>query len=266
MKKQIFAGILASAMAVTCATAVSAETVSANKTYDNGLVVDGSSGWNSNSSDTFVITDAGVTITFTNEPFIRDKENYSSFVFETVATDKADGVTMIAGANCWTYDASGAANANTVNVPKTTFVTSWGDDWDKYVAGSTGDIELNAKKTAADTVTYSIKFTNGETETYTSVYPDGVPDGLELKMGSDGGKITIKSAVFGGTAAPTEENKDDEKTNEPSTTEAPKPGDTNATTPDKDKNTPDTGIEGVAVVAGLAIVAAGAIVVAKKRK
>ena len=41
-------------------------------------------------------------------------------------------------------------------------------------------------------------------------------------------------------------------------------GDTNATTPDK--NTPDTGVEGVAVVAGLAIVAAGAVVVAKKRK
>ena len=33
-----------------------------------------------------------------------------------------------------------------------------------------------------------------------------------------------------------------------------------------DKNTPNSGIEGVAVVAGLAIVAAGAVVVAKKRK
>ncbi len=37
-----------------------------------------------------------------------------------------------------------------------------------------------------------------------------------------------------------------------------------ATTPDK--NQPDTGVEGVAVVAGLAILATGAIVVAKKRK
>lgn len=41
-------------------------------------------------------------------------------------------------------------------------------------------------------------------------------------------------------------------------------GDTNQTTPDK--NSPDTGVEGVAVVAGLAIIAAGAVVVAKKRK
>ena len=40
--------------------------------------------------------------------------------------------------------------------------------------------------------------------------------------------------------------------------------DTTATT--GDKTTPDTGVEGVAAVAGLAIVAAGAVIVAKKRK
>ena len=36
--------------------------------------------------------------------------------------------------------------------------------------------------------------------------------------------------------------------------------------PSTDKNQPNTGVEGVAVVAGLAVLAAGAIVVAKKRK
>lgn len=41
-------------------------------------------------------------------------------------------------------------------------------------------------------------------------------------------------------------------------------GDTNQ--PTTDKNSPDTGVEGVAVVAGLAVIAAGAVVVAKKRK
>lgn len=41
-------------------------------------------------------------------------------------------------------------------------------------------------------------------------------------------------------------------------------GDVNQTT--GDKNSPDTGVEGVAVVAGLAVIAAGAVVVAKKRK
>ncbi|MGN0597423.1 MAG: hypothetical protein ACI4J1_08880 [Ruminiclostridium sp.] len=38
------------------------------------------------------------------------------------------------------------------------------------------------------------------------------------------------------------------------------------TTTTGDKTTPDTGVEGVAAVAGLAIVAAGAVIVAKKRK
>lgn len=42
-------------------------------------------------------------------------------------------------------------------------------------------------------------------------------------------------------------------------------GNTNSTAT-TDKGNADTGVEGVAVVAGLAIVAAGAIVVAKKRK
>lgn len=41
-------------------------------------------------------------------------------------------------------------------------------------------------------------------------------------------------------------------------------GDTNQ--PVADKNNADTGVEGVAVVAGLAVIAAGAVVVAKKRK
>lgn len=41
-------------------------------------------------------------------------------------------------------------------------------------------------------------------------------------------------------------------------------GDVNQTT--GDKNSPDTGVEGVAVVAGIAVIAAGAIVISKKRK
>ena len=47
------------------------------------------------------------------------------------------------------------------------------------------------------------------------------------------------------------------------TTAAPAAGDTTATT--TDKTSADTGVEGVAVAAGLAIIAAGAVVIAKKR-
>ena len=49
------------------------------------------------------------------------------------------------------------------------------------------------------------------------------------------------------------------------TTDAPAAGDVDAAT-DSSKGSPDTGVEDVAVVAGLAIVAAGAVLVSKKRK
>ena len=48
-------------------------------------------------------------------------------------------------------------------------------------------------------------------------------------------------------------------------TAAPEAGDVDAAT-DSSKGSPDTGVEDVAVVAGLAIVAAGAVLVSKKRK
>lgn len=47
---------------------------------------------------------------------------------------------------------------------------------------------------------------------------------------------------------------------------APAPDNGNTDAPTADKNTPDTGVEGVAVIAALAIVATGAVVVARKRK
>ena len=47
---------------------------------------------------------------------------------------------------------------------------------------------------------------------------------------------------------------------------APAPDGGSATTPDASKGSPDTGVEGVAAVAGLAVVAAGAVVLSKKRK
>ncbi len=47
---------------------------------------------------------------------------------------------------------------------------------------------------------------------------------------------------------------------------APAPDNGNTDAPTADKNTPDTGVEGVAIVAALAIVATGAVVVARKRK
>ena len=63
--------------------------------------------------------------------------------------------------------------------------------------------------------------------------------------------------------APAEEETTEEEA--PAVEEAPAAGDVAGTT-DSSKGSPDTGVEDVAVVAGLAIVAAGAVLVSKKRK
>ncbi len=78
------------------------------------------------------------------------------------------------------------------------------------------------------------------------------------------GNVVAPAAAGGATGGTTGGTTDNEGDGEGETTTAPDNG--NTSTPTEDKNTPDTGVEGVAVVAGLAIVAAGAVVVAKKRK
>ena len=93
------------------------------------------------------------------------------------------------------------------------------------------------------------------------VQPNYDEDGNE----GDPGVATLKSVTLydasgnvvtagGADATPAPDNSGDNNVS----------GDTTQTT--DDKNSPDTGVEGVAVVAGIAIVAAGAVVVAKKRK
>ncbi len=80
---------------------------------------------------------------------------------------------------------------------------------------------------------------------------------------------TDKSAGAGNDDTTAEETKPTESGDAATTTDAAATttgaaGNTNK--PTNDKNNADTGIEGVAIVAGLAVLAAGAVVVAKKRK
>ena len=85
--------------------------------------------------------------------------------------------------------------------------------------------------------------------------------------------VTFTISGLGGAAAEDAEEAEEEttedtateETTEDTTTEAPSTGDVSAET-DASKGSPDTGIEDVAVVAGLAIVAGGAVLVSKKRK
>ena len=263
MKKKILAAVLAGAMMLSSAVVVSAEeepdtTVTEDTVFEPHIVVDGVATWNSaGSKKTFPIDELGVTVTFENEPFKRDTENWSNFVFETISgdTDTVKGVSLRADAFGWTY------NDNATVEPAWTAETSWGGDWDAFKVSAPGTVKLTAKKASADTVTFSIAFANGATEVYTVTYPGGVPDGLEFVVGADGGKITLQSVAYAGSAAAPSEGDDDDD-DDAGNNNTPAPAPSNPT----DKGSPSTGVEGVAVIAGLAVIAAGAVVVAKKRK
>ena len=101
---------------------------------------------------------------------------------------------------------------------------------------------------------YIVSFYN----TYHSKDKDGNEIADVISSSDFGNKVEVTFTVSGlGGAednAPTTDAADNQ----------PVAGDTTQST--DDKNSPDTGVEGVAVVAGIAVIAAGAIVVAKKRK
>lgn len=110
---------------------------------------------------------------------------------------------------------------------------------------------------------------------YIAKYPDAaeaaVPDMIILTVGGGKGSII---AEFASDEAPTETEAAPAETEAapaeteaaPAETTAANAGNDTVTAPSTDKGNADTGVEGVAVVAGLAIIAAGAVVIAKKRK
>lgn len=97
---------------------------------------------------------------------------------------------------------------------------------------------------------YSFNITNGVRAQLINVYDNlaAIPN-----EGYTSIKVTFDITGLGG-GAPAADNTD---------TDAPS---TPATTPSDNKGSPDTGVEGVAVVAGAAIAAAGVVLLSKKRK
>ena len=90
------------------------------------------------------------------------------------------------------------------------------------------------------------------------------PTIIDISSLGEWSKIDVTFEVYGldeATEAPAEEAPAEEAPAE----EAPATGDVDATT-DSTKGSPDTGVADVAAVAGLAVLAGGAFIVAKKRK
>lgn len=251
MKKQIFAGILASAMAVTCAATVSAvektDAITGNHTV---------TGFFNEKTDAIEIKDGeSYTISFHNKS--NGSNNYENFVLAIVgevgdAYTGADQEVLIVRADAWGWgggysdlvapDGSGNALAFESDV-------NW-DTWGTEM-GAGVDVVINLKK-SGNTITYDAKVGAYSIKT-TATSGKALPDTVYAFLTGENVELTNIKTVKNGAAAPAPDN-----------TNAAAPGNTNATTPNK--GTPDTGVEGVAVVAGIAIVAAGAIVVAKKRK
>lgn len=107
-----------------------------------------------------------------------------------------------------------------------------------------GDIEGNGK------IRIEINNAYGDTNAAPAINVDDI--NFDEKIA-----VTFTISGLGGAAA--------EDTTGGETAEAPAT-DAAATTPAADKGSPDTGVEGIAAVAGVAALAAGALIVAKKRK
>lgn len=186
--KKILAGALAGIMVLGSAVSVMAENVDESKTYSDGLVVDGTSEWNSGGGDQYLLKDDfDVTVDFYNEAFLRDASNWSNFVFEIFGGEGTKGITLRADAYGWTYGEEGASEPTYENT------NSWDGDWTNWATiCDKQNVSLTASKTSDTTVTVDIKFeTSGESEQYVITYPDGVPSEMRLQVGADGGKITI---------------------------------------------------------------------------
>jgi len=93
------------------------------------------------------------------------------------------------------------------------------------------------------------------------------PDETVISSEDFGGKVECTFTITGFKAADSAPAAEETQAPAAEETKAPanNAGDTN-TAAGADKNNADTGVEGVAAVAGIAIIAAGAIVIAKKRK
>ena len=172
---------------------VFAADVDTSRDYGDGLVVDGSAGWNSTGGDNYLLNGQfDVTITFKNEPFKRDTNAWSNFVFELFDGANTEGYTLRADNYGWIF-------SNAKVKPPFESTNSWNYDWAAFKTMCTANpiVTLNLKKTSNTTVTAYMEFKPSEqgtaaaNQTYTIKYPNGVPASMKVRVGADGGKVTI---------------------------------------------------------------------------
>ena len=154
-----------------------------------GQLGDASAGFNIACGDQYTLTgDFDTTLRFYVDAYLNttDVLNWHNFLIEFVSTDTTPWIDMRADAYAWT-------NGEQTNKPTITCQISW--DWlaegFNWVENSDDQyITMNFKKTAADTVVVSILFEVSQlTESYTLVYPEGVPSTITAQVGGEVAKL-----------------------------------------------------------------------------
>ena len=252
MNKKILAGALASVMAVACAANVSA--VDKVDAITGDLTVTAFFGEKTNAVE--VQDGASCTITFHNQS--NGSNNWDNYLVAIVgevgdAYTGADQEIAIIRADNWGWGGgySDFVDPNTAGNP---LVFENTIDWDNWLAFCQAgyDVKVTVSKNG-NTIKY-VADMEGQTVSLTATSGKALPDSVYVFLTGENCTLTnIATSITTPAPAP-----------------APEPGDGNGATDgagaDPNKGSPDTGVEGVAVVAGLAIIAAGAVVVAKKRK
>ncbi len=169
------------------------------------------------------------------------------------------------------YDNSGASDPAGMNIGFKLEHTDWGTAvWPYFAAdGTTGEITFTITR---DELLKAGTEANGGAELGTIMW-------AQVENGSSGAKLVsvAYSAPASGDTAPdditSDDTTNDDITSDDTTSDETNPEDTatdgagNAgSETESDKGSPDTGVEDIAVAVGLAITAAGAIAVSRKRK
>lgn len=193
---------------VTSAPGVFAAVVTASKTYGTGETVSGVTSNNAQAmsfgADKYLLTDGfDVTVKFENTPFLTSTNWYHNFLFQIYEgkeylddTGDGKGIVFRADRFGFTYN---YGNAGTANLPIYAATITW--NWDNFVSmcQSNTNITLNLRKITDYVIIATVTFsgtTADEMMVYTVTYPQGVPETLWLKLGSEGGKINIKECTY----------------------------------------------------------------------
>ena len=255
MNKKIFAGVLASALAVTCAANVSALQTELD-----------CSGWWTAHTDGVEITADGVEVTFTSTTYADAANNWNAPIYVVYSGDEAkvNGAGYAEYYVCradmygWVAPDLGDYNTNGDLPAGWSWERTAEPDWDNWLANCQAGVSGTVKATKGNgnvTVVFTV---NGATST-TVIPVDS--DTVYVSLSGELCKLSNIKLVDNTPAAPSGGDNEGTSGNE---------GNGGAGDPnnagDPNKDSADTGVEGVAVAAGLAIIAAGAVVVAKKRK